>query len=166
MNVVVREASPSEFQAIAELLVEVYVGEGFTAAEDAARLRDVAGRAVNAQLLVAVDRDRGTVLGTVSLVQHDSPLVQISRSELEVELQLLATRPSLRGQGIGRALVSACLDRACAQGYARAVLWTQPTMAAAHRLYQLHGFRRVPERDWVRPNGGNALVYALDLSQR
>jgi ribosomal protein S18 acetylase RimI-like enzyme len=66
------------------------------------------------------------------------------------ELHLLCVKPDARGGGIGEALVRAALDRAKAEGARGVVLWTQPTMAAAQRLYRRCGFERDPAADFTR----------------
>jgi ribosomal protein S18 acetylase RimI-like enzyme len=76
---------------------------------------------------------------------------------------MLVVDPAVRGQGIGEALVTACLQRAAAAGATRMVLSTDPRMHAAHRLYARLGFTRLPERDWSPMPGTDLLVYALPL---
>ena len=44
------------------------------------------------------------------------------------------------------------------------VLSTQPSMAAAQRLYRAEGFERAPSRDWVHANGSERLVFARALA--
>jgi hypothetical protein len=43
------------------------------------------------------------------------------------------------------------------------LLSTQPSMQAAHRLYEDLHFKRRPERDWQTSNGGIRWVYSLEL---
>jgi ribosomal protein S18 acetylase RimI-like enzyme len=59
-------------------------------------------------------------------------------------------RPDARGRGTGEALVRDALDRARAAGARGVVLWTQPTMAAAQRLYRRCGFERDSSADFKR----------------
>jgi len=80
----------------------------------------------------------------------------------EAELHLLAVAPEQRGVGVGRSLVERALDVARCAGCRRMLLWTQPTMVEAQRLYERVGFRRLPERDF-KNSGRSFLVYEFKL---
>ncbi len=60
------------------------------------------------------------------------------------ELRKMYFLPQLRGLGAGGALISLCLRTARELGYARCYLETLTGMDAAQRLYEKHGFRRIP----------------------
>lgn len=142
-------ADSSDADAVLEaLLYESYVGGGFTVPEVAdTTLR--AG-AVRARGIVLVARDHaGAVVGTVTLVGPNSPARQLATAD-EVEIHLLCVRPDMRRSGVGRALVQEVLTRARTSGARAAVLWTQPTMIAAQRLYERCGFHRDPIADFTR----------------
>jgi len=68
-------------------------------------------------------------------------LVRQSRSV--AKLRLLLVTPEVRGLGLGRRLVNACLRFARARGYRKVILWTQSELDAARHIYQRAGFRRV-----------------------
>ena len=157
----VEPAVPADFAAIAELTVGIYLGEGLASEGYAGQLADVAGRAEKAELLVVRDGD-GAVVGSVALVL-EGDFGEVTESEDEASFRMLAVSPAVRGQGVGDRLVRSCLDRARAAGKRRVVISTDPRMTAAHRLYERHGFRRLPERDWSPVPGVDLLVYALDL---
>jgi ribosomal protein S18 acetylase RimI-like enzyme len=75
----------------------------------------------------------------------------------EASFRMLAVDVTAQGQGVGEALVTACIDRASAGG--RALFIHSGTwMTAAHRLYGRLGFARVPERDWEIVDGGFTLL--------
>jgi ribosomal protein S18 acetylase RimI-like enzyme len=127
----------------------VYVDEGYAdpdAATESLSARNVRTRG---EVLAAVSEDRTTLLGTVTIVRHDSPARRFAEGG-EAELHLLAVDPAWRGRGIGHALVDAAVGRARQGGARRILLWTQPTMVAAQRLYSRCGFRRLPELDFAR----------------
>lgn len=158
----VRPALPPEYAAVDDLTAAIYVNEGYTSANYIDRIRDAAGRSTHGEVLVACDAGQGTVLGSVTLLLDGGPYAQIARPG-EAEFRLLAVDPAARGRGAGECLVRCCIDQARGRGFDRLVLSTQPSMTAAHRLYERLGFRRTPERDWRLPHGVAMLVYTYDL---
>ena len=79
------------------------------------------------------ERD-GRRLGCVFLVAGDAGTAK---------LRLLLVEPDARGLGVGRHLVTGCVEFARASGYRSVVLWTQECLSAARHLYQQTGFRKV-----------------------
>lgn len=130
-------------------------------AEYATRLADAATRAREAELWLAVDPD-GTVLGSVTFAVGGSAYAEVSRQG-EGEFRMLAVTQQARGRGVGEALVRHCVDRAHALGLSALAISTQPTMTAAHRLYERLGFTRTPERDWKPLPEVDLLTYRLAL---
>jgi ribosomal protein S18 acetylase RimI-like enzyme len=101
-------------------------------------------------------RERGLLLlawqgealvGTVIVASAASPARQVARAD-EAEIHLLAVDPDCRRSGLGAALMHAASEQATRMGFARLVLSTQTSMAAAHRLYKDLGYSRNPARDW------------------
>lgn len=60
------------------------------------------------------------------------------------ELRKMYFLPELRGRGAGDALIARCLDAARGLGFTQCYLETLTGMDAAQRLYEKHGFRRIP----------------------
>lgn len=150
-------STDSHWQQATSLMQRVYVGGGYTAAVNAGDFMNRKNLEPAGQLLVAVD-DADVVLGAVLLLHPVSTLRQLAGAE-EREFRLLAVDEKARGKGVGEQLVQACLDRAFAAVAQAVVLWTQPSMYSAHRLYERMGFRREPERDQEDPRGFTRLVY-------
>lgn len=164
----IRRAEPRDHAAIGEVTVAAYAGLD-EAAESGyvEKLRDAAARDREAELWVATVSDAGdtgdTVLGTVTVCHDGSPWREIGRGD-EGEFRMLAVAPQAQGQGVGSALVELCVNRFREVGAPRVVLSTVPSMHAAHRLYERHGFVRAPDRDWSPVPGVDLVAYLLDLA--
>ena len=94
----VRTARPEDYAEVGELLVNVYVGEGFSPAERAPALRHAEPLATEGQLLIARDEQAG-LLGTVALFRGGVHHAEIAR-EQEAEIRLLAVAPVARDRGV------------------------------------------------------------------
>ena len=154
----IREASTDlDWEQATALLQRVYVDGGYTAATTAAQFMTRANLGPAGVLLVAVDTTED-VKGTVLFLHPDSALRQLAHAD-EREFRMLGVDEAARGSGVGAQLVEACVTRAFAEGAHAVVLWTQPSMHSAHRLYARLGFQRVPERDQADARGFTRLVY-------
>ena len=161
--VTVRRAHPSEYAEIGRLTVAAYRANGMIPEGSGyeAHLADAAARAADAELLAAVRG--GRVVGAVAFCRHGNRYAELSQPG-ESEFRMLAVDPAARQAGIGRALVSAVLDRARAYGDSAVVLSTPDIALAAQRLYASLGFVRQPERDWTPVPGVRLLAYRLELT--
>jgi GNAT superfamily N-acetyltransferase len=107
-------------------------------------------------------RERGWIaragarrLGSIFCVTGSAPEV--------AKLRLFLLEPDVRGMGLGRGLLGACLDFAREAGYARMTLRTHESHRAACALYARTGFACVGsrpvrsfgvdlvEQEWTRP---------------
>lgn len=165
MNVVVRTAVPSQFDAIGALTLAAYTADGLLDDDSdyAHELSDAARRAAHATLLAAIDED-GTTVGTVTFCLPGSPFAELSRPG-QAEFRMLAVAPPTRGQGVGLALVRECIRRAEMAGCTSMVISTRPQMVSAHRLYERLLFEREPGLDWEPEPGFPLLAYTRKLSQ-
>ncbi|SHG05369.1 GNAT family N-acetyltransferase [Streptoalloteichus hindustanus] len=163
-TIVVRAADPAEYADVGELTVAAFAADGQLVDDDRQdqELRDAAGRAARAELLVAVDGVSGALLGTVTLSAAGAEGTTISRDD-EWEFRALAVLPAVQGRGVGRRLVRAVLDRARAARARRVVLLTRDVISAARQLYETMGFTRMPERDWEPVPGARLLAYGFEL---
>lgn len=139
------------------LLQRVYVDGGFTATEQAKTFMTRANLEPAGTLLLAVE-GLDTVIGAVLLLHPVSTLRQLAEGD-EREFRVLGVDERARGRGVGELLVQGCLERSHAAGARSVVIWTQPSMFSAHRLYERLGFERAPERDVLDPRGFTRLVY-------
>jgi len=158
--VTIRSALPGEHDAVGELCVVAYRAAGVAVESYEATLRDVAGRAAGAEVLVAQDGGERLV-GTVTFVLG-GPLREIGTPQ-EGEFRMLAVDPAAGGRGIGTRLVEACAERARAAGLTGLVCSSQPGMVAAHAVYRKLGFVRDPGRDWSPIPGVDLVAFALVL---
>ncbi len=149
-EVIVRACGDADWDAVLSLLRDVYAGEGYVPPDHAHR--SYTRERLTAGGLVLVACDASTVLGVVVLAFPGGPLSSIAAPG-EAEFRMLAVSPSGRGRGIGELLVKSCIEHASLAPFSaeKLVLWTQPSMTAAQRLYERLGFARVPERDGDRP---------------
>ncbi|KQX75132.1 GNAT family N-acetyltransferase [Aeromicrobium sp. Root472D3] len=152
-DLLVRVARADEHRAVGALTVAGYDADGHLVRPDgtyddryAAVIGDVAARAADSEVLVAVDGDR--LVGTVTWCPYGSAFAELARQPHQGELRTLSVDPGARGRGTGRALVEACLERARRAGLTEVLLCSLTEMATAHRLYLSMGFVRRPDLDW------------------
>lgn len=148
-----RLALPHEYDAVGALTAEGYRADDLLGRPDGSedhyepQLRDAAGRATQAEVLVAADDD-DTLLGTVTWCPVGSALRELAVTDDQGEFRMLAVAVAGRRQGVARALVEACLERARTAGLREIVICSLPQMTKAHALYASVGFVRAPELDW------------------
>jgi len=110
-----------------------------------AELTDAGRRAREAELLVAVEN--GHVLGTVTWCPPTSPWRELATEQDQAEFRMLSVAAAGRRRGVGRALVTTCLERARAEHMREVLLSSLPQMTKAHALYREFGFVPAPELD-------------------
>jgi ribosomal protein S18 acetylase RimI-like enzyme/anti-sigma regulatory factor (Ser/Thr protein kinase) len=148
----VRAAHGGEADAVGSVLTAAYAEHVAAFPADMAtsylaEVLDVAGRLQDPayEVLVATDADR--VVGTVTFL-GDAGADGHPWPPGGSVVRLLAVDPSVRGRGIGRMLLDACVHRARRRGSGYVGLHTAPFMGAARALYQSTGFERAPEHDF------------------
>jgi GNAT superfamily N-acetyltransferase len=85
-----------------------------------------------------VARLDGQVVGSVGVARLPDGRAELHRLYLDA---------TLRGRGVGRALVDTVLDWCRGAGIRRLVLWSDTRFDRAHRLYEGMGFRQTDERE-------------------
>jgi ribosomal protein S18 acetylase RimI-like enzyme len=142
----IRTARADEYERVGELTVAAYellpVDHLFGGYDDG--IRDTAGRARGAEIVVAVED--GVVIGAVTYAADTSSPWSEWTEPGEAQFRLLAVDADARGRGAGEALVRACMARAEAAGQPL-MIHTTPWMEAARRMYERLGFTRRPDRD-------------------
>jgi GNAT superfamily N-acetyltransferase len=165
-TVLIRPIRPEEHYALGELTVAAYHSlPDVMDHQDAydRQLRDVARRAETSCVLVAVGSE-GELLGGVTYVCGPDDPYSEELTEGEAGMRMLAVDPARQGQGIGRLLAQACLDRARAAGRKCLVLHTGAWMPGAIALYEKMGFVRKPEIDFAPAPGIDLIAYSFDLT--
>jgi GNAT superfamily N-acetyltransferase len=94
----------------------------------------------------------GDVVGSVALRDLGGNALELKRMYL---------RSAQRGRGLGKRLLATALDWARANGAEVIRLDTSERMETAQRLYEAHGFRRVPGE--APRQGQQRLLYELRL---
>lgn len=152
-DVVVRLARAGEHEAVGALTVAGYDADGYFLRTDgsydheyAAWIGDAASRSGDSTVLVAVAGEQ--LVGTVTWCPRGSSFAQLAQQQHQGEFRALSVAPDVRGRGVGRALVEACLERARRAGLTEVLLCSLTEMAPAHRLYLSMGFVRRPDLDW------------------
>lgn len=79
--------------------------------------------------------EAGAVLGTCAVLVHDGEVHELAK---------MAVAEEARGRGYGDLLLEAAMEFSRRAGARRMVIVSNTSLAAAIRLYEKHGFRRVP----------------------
>lgn len=125
-----------EYRADFERLNRAWIEQYFVLEEaDREVFRDPAAAIIRpgGQIFFVVD---GTeVLGTCAVVPHEPGVYEIAK---------MAVSPEARGKGYGDLLMDATMEFARRAGARRIVIVSNTVLAPAIRLYEKHGFVRVP----------------------
>jgi ribosomal protein S18 acetylase RimI-like enzyme len=159
----IRPVTAAEHDALGRITLEAYRGiDGHEPSEYySAKLLDVAARAREALVLVAVEGDE--LLGGVTYMGDvESSFAEFDDPD-EACFRMLAVRPDRQGHGAGAALIEACIAQARADGKRALTLYSTPAMKAAHRLYERLGFRREEARDMIVESGVQLRSFVLVL---
>jgi ribosomal protein S18 acetylase RimI-like enzyme len=168
--VLIRDAMAHEMAEVGEIRVTAYRAGGFLTADSgySPHLRAL-GTDGNSHVLVAVTswpagagQPGDTIIGTIMLRQwpHAGEIVT---SPDEAEIRALAVLPEAQGAGVGSALLRAVVGRAAGAAVRHLVLYTEPEMRTAHRIYERAGFARLPGRDLSPAPEFILLAYGLRL---
>lgn len=124
---------------LAELLKEVYVGEGYVDAEQAETIFEADAIRSRGLIITASNVIRQSLAGLVIMVPPTSSARKLAKED-EVEVHLLAVKKDYRNNNVGCRLLSELVLQAQSEGYKKIILWTQSSMVAAQNLYSKLGF--------------------------
>lgn len=153
----IRNAKPSEFQEIGQLMVDVYGGlEGFPKADEQPayyeKLVNIGDFTKNpeTELLIAISSD-GKILGGVLYFGDMQYYGSGGTAPLEKNasgFRLLAVSTLARGMGVGKALSEACIKKARGKGHQQVIIHTTQYMKLAWGMYERLGFKRSEDLDF------------------
>jgi GNAT superfamily N-acetyltransferase len=154
-----RNANPSEFESIGQLMVSVYANlDGFPKeSEQPAYYRMLAqvGSFVEnpgTEILVAVN-EKNDILGAVvffSDMQFYGSGGTATQEKNAAGFRLLAVSDEARGLGIGKLLTNACIEKAKVKKRAQLIIHTTMAMLPAWRMYEKLGFERSVDLDFMQ----------------
>jgi GNAT superfamily N-acetyltransferase len=166
MSLIIRDARADERAAIASLTLAAYAEYATVMAPSAwAGLAQAVRTALattdeNVERIVA--EHNGELVGSVLLYPPQVDMYHGALAPTSApEVRLLAVAPAERGQGVGRALMHECIERARRAGATELGLHTSDSLRVAVQLYERMGFVRAPEYDF-QPDGAE-LVKAYRL---
>jgi GNAT superfamily N-acetyltransferase len=155
----VRHASPHEFSEVGKLMVQVYSRlEGFpneTEQPNYYKMLANVGeltRKPNTELLVAVSTD-GQIAGGVVYFSDMQPYGSGGTATQEKNasgFRLLAVAPLYQGQGIGKLLTLACIQKAKDLNHPQVIIHSTKAMQTAWTMYEKLGFKRSEDLDFVQ----------------
>jgi predicted N-acetyltransferase YhbS len=164
-SVCIRDARPDEYEQICELALEAY--KQYAAIMPHWEM-------YRRHLLLTLDNDHrpvrivakqnGEIVGSILLYPANTDVYEDANANSgHPEIRLLAVAPTVRGQGVGRALVDECERRARASGATAIGLHTEDIMEAAVRMYVARGYVRAPETDFSPEPGVQVKGYRRSL---
>jgi len=155
----VRAALPQEYEAIGQLMVNVYSRlEGFPSPQEQPAYYQMLANVGTlkeqgkAALLVAVT-DTGAMGGAVVYFSDMKNYGSGGTATQEVDaagFRLLAVDPATRGLGLGKMLVNYCIEKAKAGGSKQLIIHTTQAMQTAWKMYEQMGFRRSEDLDFMQ----------------
>lgn len=157
----IRNADPSEFEEIGQLMVSVYSQlDGFPKQSEQPdyfrALADVGAFTLKPEtaLLVAVSAENkvaGALVYFDNMMYYGSGGTAINEKNAS-GFRLLAVDPSFRGQGIGKMLAEECVRRAKERKHQYLIIHTTQAMEAAWHMYENMGFKRSSDLDFKQQN--------------
>jgi GNAT superfamily N-acetyltransferase len=162
-RLVIRDALPQEYGPLADVVMSAYGDyDAFVDDEFKAGFAAEVPQLMNDEHteVIVAERD-GEPVGSITFYP-DGRFYEDGVPADWACLRTLAVLPSARGQGVGRALMTECLERARRLGRTRMLLHTISFMSAAIGLHESLGFQRAPELD-VEYAGVTVIAYLMEL---
>jgi putative acetyltransferase len=137
MSIIVRDFRPGDEATFCDINLEWI--ERFFAVEDKDRetLNNPKKYFLDPGGAIFIAEDGGEPIGAVALIVMGGGSVELSK---------MGVRPAAQGQGVGRMLVAAAVNRAREMGMRRVYIETNSILAPAIKLYREAGFAPLKER--------------------
>jgi ribosomal protein S18 acetylase RimI-like enzyme len=154
----IRSAHPHEFSEIGKLIVEAYSQlDGFPKESDMPNYYKMMANVgelthkPEAELLVAVSSEEKIVGAVVYFgdVQYYGSGGMATKEKNAAGFRLLAVSIGAQGQGIGKLLTQACIQKSKDKKRGHLILHTTKAMQTAWRMYESLGFSRSADLDFV-----------------
>jgi GNAT superfamily N-acetyltransferase len=155
----IRNAHPEEFLEIGKLMVLVYSQlEGFPKETEQPNYYKMLAnvgeltKKPETELLVAVSSN-GKIIGAVVYfgdMQFYGSGGTATQEKNSSGFRLLAVDPSTRGQGIGKLLTEASIQKAKESKRAQLIIHTTKAMQTAWKMYESIGFKRSTDLDFMQ----------------
>ncbi|WP_422359769.1 GNAT family N-acetyltransferase [Reichenbachiella sp.] len=165
----IRDAKNNEFEVIGQLMVRVYAQlNGFPSPKEQPKyykMLSTIGKVTeqtDTRLLVAVSKE-GEIGGAVVYFGNMKNYGSGGTATLEENasgFRLLAVDAKWRGQGLGRLLISACIDLARDSKKGHLVIHSTKAMQIAWNMYEKIGFKRALDLDFKQ---GDLPVFGFRL---
>lgn len=165
----VRNATPHEFKNIGNLMVQVYSQlDGFPKPSEQPKYYHMLANVGEltqkpaTELLVAAAPDQ-TIAGAVVYfgdMQYYGSGGTATHEKNAGGFRLLAVDPRTRGQGIGKLLTTACIQKAKEQHLRQLIIHTTMAMQPAWKMYEQLGFTRSEDLDFAQ---GELQVFGFRL---
>jgi GNAT superfamily N-acetyltransferase len=159
MNYKIRNAEPAEFKQTGELMVKVYSQlDGFPTKKEQPQYYDMLAnigewcQKPSTELLVGVSAN-GRVGGAVvyfSDMQYYGSGGTAIQEKNAAGFRLLAVDPELRGQGLGKEITLAFIEKAKKDGVDKLVIHSTEYMRVAWNMYEKLGFKRAVDLDFMQ----------------
>lgn len=169
MKTTIREARPSEFKILGQLMVDVYSQlKGFPGPEEnpkyyklLANIGDLTKKP-KVKLLVAITPEEQLGGGVVYFgdMQYYGSGGTATKEQNAAGFRLLAVDPKTRGRGLGKLLSQACIDLAKEEKQKQLIIHSTNAMQVAWGMYEKLGFNRSEDLDF---NQGDLSVFGFRL---
>ena len=166
----IRDMKQDEIQAVRELRVKGYSEyESCVSIEywNVLKTSLLSDNDIKSNASIFVAELDGEIVGSIALFPSSIQAYDWSEDVQDYpEIRMLSVNPTIRGKGIGRALVEHCLQVVKEQNNKKIGLHTASFMTNASSLYEGMGFYRVPELDLEPMNDGIIVkAYHLELTK-
>ena len=168
-NYIVRNARAEEFEDVGKLLIRVYSQlEGFpTQSEQPEYYRMLSNigdmtKKPNTELLIAIS-STNKIAGAVVYFSDMSSYGSGGTATQEKNasgFRLLAVDHDARGHGIGKLLITECINKAKAKNQEQVIIHSTKFMQVAWKMYEKLGFKRSEDLDFLQ---GSLPVFGFRL---